>query len=102
MNGELTLCEELYASAIALQELFGDSPVIFQEHVQEFKRSQVFRAFLYADILRISSEQNEVPHTLRDCSALQKYADLIAELMLRIRLRYEWAQESYALARRQN
>ncbi len=56
MNGELTLCEELYASAIALQELFGDSPVIFQEHVQEFKRSQVFRAFLYADILRISSE----------------------------------------------
>jgi hypothetical protein len=41
-------------------------------------------------------------YTLRDCQALQKYADLMAELMLRVRVRYEWAKESYALARRQN
>jgi hypothetical protein len=47
MDKELSVCEELYASALAMREMFGYAPTLFEHHVQAFKRSKTFRRWLF-------------------------------------------------------
>jgi hypothetical protein len=97
-----SLCEQLYDASLVLLDKFGTEPELCESQIQHFMRSQPYREFLFAEILRIALQQNYVPCAEDELTALHGYANVMAEVMLRGIAQADYTQRNYALEKRQN
>ena len=99
---EISLCAQLYEASLTLLDIYGTEPSLCEAQVRNFMRSQPYRDFLLAEILRISLQQNYVPCEEGELAALSGYAHIMAEVMLRGITKADYTQRNCDISKRKN
>jgi hypothetical protein len=98
----ISLCEQLYEASLVLLNRYGDDPPLEEATVRDFMRLQPYRDWLYTEILRIALQQNYVPESAHELTALNSYAHIMAEIILRAISKADYTQNNCNISKRNN
>ena len=79
----ISLCEQYYEASLILLAKFGDEPKLEEFQIRQFMQSPPYRDWLYTEIIRIAIKQNYFPESEYELTALNGYANIMAEVMFR-------------------